>query len=85
MKISKPLYSLTLCPIFDEAAKLCKASKDAYNWEGWLISKDLLNEWIAIGVIFEVLDFSQRPTKVFTTFLESLVIKLKKLTVNNVL
>ena len=24
-------------PIFDEATKLCKAPKDAYNWGGWLI------------------------------------------------
>ena len=29
--ILKPLYLLKACPIFDEAAKLCKASKDAYN------------------------------------------------------
>ena len=31
--ISKPHYSLEWCPIFDELAKLGKASKEAYNQE----------------------------------------------------
>jgi hypothetical protein len=29
--ISKPLYLLKTCPIFDEAAKLFKSSEDSYN------------------------------------------------------
>ena len=34
---------------FDETAKLGKASEDAYNWAGWVILYDLLNEWVAKG------------------------------------
>ena len=48
--ILKPLYLLRSCLIFDEAAKLCKQCKDAYNWGGWLILKDLLNEWVTEGI-----------------------------------
>ena len=29
--------------LFDEVAKLGKASEDAYNWGGWLILKNLFN------------------------------------------
>ena len=36
--------------IFDEAAKLCKASKGTYNWRGQLILEDLLNEWFSESV-----------------------------------
>ena len=35
--ILKPDYLLKSCPVFDEAAKLGKASEDAYNQTGWLI------------------------------------------------
>ena len=49
ISFKNPLY-LKSRPIFDKAAKLCKASEDAYNWEGWLIFSDLLNEWVAKGV-----------------------------------
>ena len=35
--ILKPLFLLKPGLIFDEVAKLGKASCDAYNWGGWLI------------------------------------------------
>ena len=43
---------------FDEARKLCKASNDAYDCEGWLILQDLLNERVAEGVTFDPYDFT---------------------------
>ena len=48
---------------FDEARKQCKASEDAYNWGGWLIFKDILNEWVAEGVAFDPHDFSKHAGK----------------------
>ena len=35
--ISKPLYFLNTCLIFDEVAKLGKATKDTYDGGRWLI------------------------------------------------
>ena len=43
---------------FDQAAKLGKTSKDAYNPGLWLILLDLLKNWVAEGVAFEVNDFT---------------------------
>ena len=56
--ILKPLHLLKSCPIYDEAAKLCKASKDAYNQERWLILEERLIERVAEGVASEVHDFT---------------------------
>ena len=36
--------------IFDDVAKLRKASWNAYNQGGWLILQNLLKNWIAKGV-----------------------------------
>ena len=44
----------TLC---NKLAKLGKASRDAYNQEGWLISSDHLKNWIVEGVASEVNDY----------------------------
>ena len=43
--------------IFDQAAKLGKASRDAYNLGLWLIFQDLLKNWFAEGVASDVNDF----------------------------
>ena len=56
--ILEPLYLLKSCTIFSKAAKLCKVSQDAYNQGGWLILKDLLNDWFAKGVVPEVHDIA---------------------------
>ena len=45
-------------PIFEQAAKLGKASRDAYNPGLWLILLDLLKNWVAEGVAFDVNDFN---------------------------
>ena len=45
--ILKPLPMVKSCPIFDQAAKLGKASMDAYNAGLLLILKDLLKNWVA--------------------------------------
>ena len=47
-----PIFAL-----FDKVVKLGKASWDAYNQGGWLISSDHLKNWIAEGVASEVNDF----------------------------
>ena len=44
--------------IFDKAAKLDKATRDAYNLGGWLILKDLLKNWVAKGFASEINDFN---------------------------
>ena len=49
--IESPIFRL-----FHKVAKLGKASWDAYNQGGWLISKDLLKNWIAEGVASELND-----------------------------
>ena len=36
--------------IFDQASKLSKASRDAYNPGLWLILQDLLKNWVSEGV-----------------------------------
>ena len=41
-------------PIFDQAAKLGKASRDANNPGLWLILKDLLKNCVANGVASDV-------------------------------
>ena len=41
-------------PIFGQAAKLGKASRNAYNPGLWLIFYDLLKNWVAEGVATEV-------------------------------
>ena len=46
------------CPIFDQAAKLGKASRDAYNQGLLLIFQDLLKNWVAEGVTSDVNDFT---------------------------
>ena len=45
------------CPTFDQAAKLGKASRDAYNPELLLILQDLFKNWVAEGVASDVNDF----------------------------
>jgi hypothetical protein len=45
--ILKPVFLLKSGPIFDQAVKLGKATRDAYNPGLWLILKDLLKNWIA--------------------------------------
>ena len=42
----------------DMAAKLEKASWNGYNQGGWLISQDLLKNWIAEGVASDVNDLT---------------------------
>ena len=44
---------------FDEAAKLGKATEDAYNQEDWLIFKDILNEWVSKGLASDPHDFTK--------------------------
>ena len=51
--IFKPLKMVKSGPIFDQAAKLCKASRDTYNPELWL-----LKNWVADGVAFDINDFN---------------------------
>ena len=46
------------CLIFDQAAKLGKASRDAYNQGLLLILQDLLKNWVAEGVTSDVNDFT---------------------------
>ena len=53
ISFESPIFAL-----FDEAAKLGKASGDAYNWGRQLILYDLLNEWVAKGVASGVKDFN---------------------------
>ena len=48
--IVKKTFLIKSGPIFDKAAKLGKASWDAYNWGGWLILKEILKNWVAQGV-----------------------------------
>ena len=43
-------FLLKLGPIFEDLAKLGKASWDAYNQGRWLILYNLLKNWIAEGV-----------------------------------
>ena len=45
-------------PIFDQAAKLGKASRDAYNPGLWLILEDFLKNWVAESVASDVNDFT---------------------------
>ena len=52
---------LALC---NGAAKLGKASRDAYNWEEWLILFDLLNKLFAEGVTSDVNDFSAASERI---------------------
>ena len=54
---SKTTCLLKLGPIFHQAAKLGKASRNAYNPGLWLIFYDLLKNWVAEGVTSEVNDF----------------------------
>ena len=53
----KPLKMIKSGPIFDQAAKLGKASRDAYNPCLWLILLDLLKNWVAESVSSDVNDF----------------------------
>ena len=62
---NEKINSWMILALHDEAAKLCKASLDAYNRGGWLIFKDLLKNWVAEGVSFEVNDFNA-DSRVFT-------------------
>ena len=50
-------FESQILALFDIAAKLCKASEDAYNQGGWQIFKDLLNEWVAKNVASDPYDF----------------------------
>ena len=45
-------------PIFDQAAKLGKASRDAYNPGLWLILFDLLKNWVAKGMASDINEFN---------------------------
>ena len=42
----------------NEAAKIAKASRNAYNQEGWIIQQDLSKNWVAKGVASEVNNFT---------------------------
>ena len=46
----------------DKAAKLGKASGDAFNRGAWIILCDLLKKWIAEGVPSEVQDFTVKSS-----------------------
>ena len=52
--IFKPLKMVKSGPIFDQAAKLGKVSRDAYDSGLWLILQDLLKNWVAEGVASNV-------------------------------
>ena len=54
----KTSFESPIFALFDEAAKLGKASEDTYNWGRWLILYDLLNGWVAKGVASGVKDFN---------------------------
>ena len=49
-----------LSALLEGHPKLCKESKDANNLGGWLIMKDLLNEWVAEGVATDPHDFTEK-------------------------
>ena len=49
--------------IFDQAAKLGKASRDAYNPGLLLILQDLLKNWVVEGVASNVNDFIGQYSK----------------------
>jgi hypothetical protein len=51
-------FESPISALCDEVAKLGKASLDAYNRGGWIISQDLLKNWFAEGVALEVNDSS---------------------------
>ena len=51
--------------LFDEAAKLGKASEDVFNGGGGLIMEDFLNEWVAKGVASNLNDFIVDPRVIF--------------------
>ena len=53
----KTTFLLNSGPIFDEAAKLGKATWNAYNLVGWLILKN----WVAEGVASKVDDNADIP------------------------
>ena len=55
--IFKPLKIVKSGLIFDQAAKLGKACRDAYNPGLWLIFKDLFKNWVAKGVASDINDF----------------------------
>ena len=50
-------FESQILSLFDKAAKLGKASGDAYNGGGWLILEDLLNELVTEGVSSHPHDF----------------------------
>ena len=56
--IFKPLKMVKSGAIFDQAAKLGKASRDAYNPGLWLILKNLLKNWVAKSVASGIDDFN---------------------------
>ena len=45
-------------PLFNQAAKPGKASRDAYNPRLWLILKNLLKNWVAKSVASDIDDFN---------------------------
>ena len=51
--ILKPLQMVKSCQIFDQVAKLGKASRDAYNPGLWIILYALLKNGVAEGVAFD--------------------------------
>ena len=55
--VKNSLWKSIFCT-FGQGAKLGKASWDAYNPKGWLISLDLLKNWVAEGVPSKVNDFT---------------------------
>ena len=52
------------CLNFDQAAKLGKASRDAYNPGLLLILSDLLKNWVAEGDASDVNDFICNVSKI---------------------
>ena len=58
-KIRKIHFESQILALFAEAAKLGKTSEDAYNRGRWLVLKDLLNEWVANGVVSDPHDFTK--------------------------
>ena len=51
-------FESPILALHDKAAKLGKASQEAYNRGGWLIFQELLKNWVAKGVASEVNNFT---------------------------
>ena len=54
-------------PILEEAAKLGKATWDAYNLGGWLILEALLKNWVAKGVASKIHDFTSQHSMYYVS------------------